>query len=340
MKKILLMLIVSMLAQGGAIDLESIFEPGSSQGAVYSTDILPAETKDEIDALNDELIEKLLEADKEYLENIIYSEEKDLTNINELTAVYSQIFASGIDYRILDQYYFIVTAQGGSSNTMAVSDDNTYIVSTRALTGDIFISLLVFKYENHETLLTIEYVKEAVKWELRTLYAGEYSYYGDTALDSIAKAQDLSEQGQHLSAFLNVYFAASHTAYPSTLMQYNDIQAMNDLLANTQADVLNTVTFPMEFEGIPGVVFYNIDIKTVTTGLMPDIMYTTSLDLNDTSEANCKALNDEAYLLHKKIIELFPDLEVNFYSILYGASNEKVDAPEKEVHRYGTIVEN
>ena len=114
---------------------------------------------------------------------------------------YKEIIADDTAYSILDEYYFVVQADGTSSNSMAVSDDGEYIVYTAALDGEIYISFLLIEKQYYTLLLTIERVREDENWGIRTLYINDYSYYQMNAAGFYETAKVLSDKGHVITSY-------------------------------------------------------------------------------------------------------------------------------------------
>ena len=174
----------------------------TSTGAAYSNDKIPSEIKEEVDNLNNEFIEHVIKNDADYVESHIYNQELQThEDIVEVVKLYSDIIREDIQYSILGQYYFVVDANGNSSRSMTVSDDGEYIVSTTAMTGEIFISFIIIESVDKDTLLTLEFVREDTDWQIRALYLNDYSYFDMNALDFYEKAQICADNNRPLSAF-------------------------------------------------------------------------------------------------------------------------------------------
>jgi len=341
MPKFLILLLVSLLVQSSNVTTISDITPSTSTsaGAVYSNDSIPEKISAEIDSLNQEFMEDIIKQNKDNIENSLYPKEAYLFDVNDTMSSYKEIIADDTAYSILDEYYFVVQADGTSSNSMAVSDDGEYIVYTAALDGEIYISFLLIEKQYYTLLLTIERVREDENWGIRTLYINDYSYYQMNAAGFYETAKVLSDKGHTLSAFLYMYVLRSNILRPSPLMQYSSENEMLEFAQSLQDEILENNSFPIEFDDLEKVVLYNIDVKIVDGGLMPDFMYVTGYNLSDTSEENLKSIEEEAYKLHEKMRALFPGIDEDFSKILYGAAAEIPENSNIQYQRYGTVID-
>ena len=310
-----------------------------SKGAVYSGEKIPAEVKTEVDELVAAFIGSIAEKNSDYLKDMLYEPNAQTQkDIDAVVASYSESIKKDTEYSTMEEYYFITSSNGSSSRTMAESNDGEYTVSTQAINGEIYISFIILAGSEKETLLTIEHVREVTEWKIRQTYINNYSFYGMNLLDVYEKAKEYYANSQLLSALVYIY-AFEDILRPSSLMQYNKESEIIAFANDLKKEFQDKYELPMEFDELQNVVLYGIDSKRVTGGLMLDFMYTTSLDLNDTSKENKKAIEDEAHRLHDFMSQIFPEINENFNSFLYGASMEIPANNNVQLQRYGTIIE-
>lgn len=341
MRRLIILILISALSQFGVADidlnLDPLIEVSTSQGAVTTNEGIPADIQAEIEEMNSILIDKIIAGDSAYVESITHPENTNSVDFEYFMSIYSENITKDSKIDILDEYYFTIEAQGDSSNTMAVSDDGNYIISTKAVNGEISISFLIIEQENKQLLLTVEYIRDNANWYIRTLHLNVYTYYGLTPQHYYETANICNEEERYLSAFLIMY-GCYDAIRPSPLMQYSNESEIYVLTDDLDTYFSQNYPFPIEFEDLPSVTVYGIDLKHITEGLMPDFMYVTGLDIDDKSESNLQAIEDEANALHEKMMEHFPGIEDDFNIFLYGASSQMPPDAVTYYDRYGTIV--
>ncbi len=196
-----------------------ILQPSESSGVVYKNDTIPDDILSEIKVLDETFIESVYSNDAD----LIYDRVSDkINNKEEQVPVIIDMFHNKFEdkeYYYLDTYYIISETTGVTGRILAESENREYLVSSNAINGEIFISLILFEFPHEEVMLTLMYTRRNDDWEIETFYMNDYTFWGMNSLDFLDKSNNMIKEEKMLPALLYAYEAAFISG-PSPLMQY------------------------------------------------------------------------------------------------------------------------
>ncbi len=311
---------------------------GCSVGSSNWNDHIDAESRAQIKALNDKMIEAFNENNPQKLKEIFSDKLKEKSGA-ELDAFVAKIHGSfeSTKYSLLDEYKTNTTNVGSIGTVFkGVSGEYDYKVNFESLTKDTYISLVISDGIANKELITCIYGKYGDDWKMNVLKIGDYSYFGKTAVDFYKQAKEDYAKGNIIDAVDNMVMAQQTAAPAEQLFQYQKEPEMKEFAQKVFKEANDKFPLPMKVEQVKtNPQIYNISPKPMHDGIFPMVAYISKIDLKDTV-----ALKKENEELKKVIGTLFPGIEKGKKFVFFQAYNEIPNGKTPKEHYGFALVSN
>lgn len=289
--------------------------------------------KMQIHALNSKLIEGLNENNPEKVFSIcsdkLLEKKGDLNNLMQIVKGRLKIN----DFEILNEFYQRNAASNINAQVMTgKTNDHDYIIGYEALSKEMFVSVGYFKDDLYEKSITFIYGKYGNEWKLNIINLGVLKIEKKDAFDWYQIAKSNYNKDYLIDAICNIGIATQLLKPANQLWQYQKEKEIVEFAQklNTQAHDKYTLPLTIEYVNSKPQIFKIIP-QGMAEGYFPMIMYTTSINFNDTV-----SLSKECDEIHCKIDEFFNGVKVNNRMIFYRAF-KSIPNGNEQVEQYGFI---
>lgn len=298
-------------------------------------DHIDSESRNQIKVLNDKIVEALNENNSEKLQTV-FSDQLKIKTKNELSNFVNIVHSSfeSKKYKLLDEYLANDSGIGTTGIALkGTSNENDYSIHYPITTNETYISLITNNNASNKILLTCMYGKYGNDWKLNVLRIGDYSFFGNTAIDFYKQAKINYEKGNIIDA-TNDILMMQQTFQPSdNFFQYQKLAEMKEYGQKLLAEANTKFALPKKIEEISSKPqIFSVGPKAMEEGVFPMVTYITSINLKDSL-----ALKIENDGIKKIIVSLFPGIEKGKKYVFFQAYNDIPNGSLKQEH-YGFIL--
>jgi len=293
------------------------------QGNIYKNVNIPANIRDEINALDIKLFQSLKGNDYQGLTNIMSDEmnAKSVGKFKNLVFPQYHYALSGKSFSQFDEFYLRSFFVNKHTLTTSGSGENSYEFIFPVTKMETDISLLLIGDSITQYLLTAAYGKSKGVWKLDYINLELYSLFGKSAPGLYDQAKYLYENHYLLDA-ANTMMLCNRCSRPAdTFFRYEISGEMKDFFDRIAAETNKKYPMPMTLENIntkPSL--FKIYPQLFMKKVCPEIRYLSHISMDDTL-----ALKKENLEVQKSAGELFYGLKKNNSFIVYRAFSEITD---------------
>ena len=292
--------------------------------------------KMQIHALNSKLIEGLNENNPDKVFPIcsdkLLEKKGDLNNLMQLVKGRLKIN----NFEILNEFYQKNAAANINTQVMTgKTNSHDYIIGYEALNKEIYVSVGYFKDDLYEKSITFIYGKYGNNWKLNIINVGVLKIEKKDAFDWYQNAKSNYNKGYLIDAICNIGIASQLLKPANQLWQYQKENEIVEFAQKLNTQAYGKYTFPLIIGHVntkPQI--FRIIPQGMAEGYFPMILYTTSINLSDTT-----SLSKECDEIHSRIGELFNGITMNNKMIIYRAY-KSIPNGNEQVEQYGFIRKN
>lgn len=298
---------------------EAVEIPRKEFGASYVDNEINKKIIEEINKLDEELVDAIIKNDAKTIVNMF----NPVLNMSEAAIAgiikpYSEIMTDS-NYEYLGRYYFETIKFSKASRAVTTSANGEYDIIVEAIDGEIFVSLIKYRYEHVEELLSVEYIREDGDWTIRDFSLIPYTYNGENALDHYKKAQEFYDAEEYLMAYLHIHTALD-LQVDSYRFRYRDFTAMVNLGVLCVEKMNEIHQMPIQIDEAGGVLVYSLRPANAPGEMFPDFRYVTKYEITeDGSQENSARISDEIKIVHEVLMKIYPEIAENFDKVMYYA---------------------
>jgi hypothetical protein len=320
-----------MLFIGLTYSIVSSGQTGNAPKSVQTinwNDHIDLKSRNQIKIFDDQLISSFYDSNAQELVSL-YSEglNKKVADKTEGLVQTIHPLVRTKSYTVFDECLFkssaIWTESSVSKNNLG---DNNYKVNFKVFTKETYISLLTFKEQFNEWLITSIYGKYDGKWELDEILIGKFKVAGKNAVDLYKHAmKDYSEND--LIGTANYMFVSKMVAAPAgDDFIYFKTPEIENFRNKVQRESISKLVFPIEVKGIKTLPqIFGIQPEVNNEGVFPSVNYLTKINLKELVQ-----LQSENEQVKEKIREIFPGINKNkryvFFKVFNQIPNQKNNA--------------
>ena len=292
--------------------------------------------KTQMHALNSKLIEGLNENNPDKIFSIcsdkLLEKKDDLKNLMQLVKGSLKIN----DFEILNEFYQKNAAANINTQVLTGRANNhDYVISYEALNKEMYVSVGYFKDDLYERSITFIYGKSGDDWKLNIINIGVLKIEKKDAFDWYQTAKSNLNKGYLIDAICNMGIANQLLRPANQLWQYQNEKEILEFGQKLNTQAYGKYTFPLTVDYVnskPQI--FRIIPQGMKDGYFPLILYTTSINLNDTTR-----LSKECDEIHERVGEFFNGIKVNNKMIFYRAY-KSIPNGNESVEQYGFIRKN
>jgi hypothetical protein len=210
------------------------------------------------------------------------------------------------------------------SNSVSGSDPhgNNYTLSYTAINKEMYVSLfLIGSKKTSELLVTIIYGNYHGKWKINIFEIGQYSYYGETAMDYFQMAKQNYARSFLADAMCELPLANACIRPAKEIFRYEKEIEYRIFMDSASEGIKSSYHFPFTLSRIPSrPAVFNIMPRLTNEGYFPMVLYVSKINLNDTV-----LLKSEYEKVKGEVQNTFNGISAGKKYTLYQAYNEIPD---------------
>lgn len=302
-------------------------------------DEIPAETREKVVPQLEKALETISAGDFAGFKTVLTPHLKD-----NYSDVLDQLFPQlqglmSLDTELLFHYYntYITDKEINQQVTAPVfttqQDLDTFIIPQFIFySSRVHNMFYINKGDGLNYLLFISFIDVAGEWLINAIHLGNYGINDQNGPELLGKAEQFYEKGELFSSY--AYAQSAYTYLnPFQGIGYENEEVNKKRVLEITDELNKSLTVPYLLPNQTEL--YGFIIRVITEGIVPEILYTTSYDFNQTEE-----IETQAQGTIDQIYKLFPDFKTNFDLIIMTAYNEPPIDNQKQYQVYRTIIKN
>jgi hypothetical protein len=285
-------------------------EPGT-----YKNDKIPSWQRDDLHALNTQLLDGLRTNAPRQVEAVMcreYIEDNGRLRLIELCSNRLKEDA----YTLLDEYY-IVHKEKGKKTLESGPGPNSYTLDYTADAREMYIAFFVPKSIANKYMIQATYCKLDYGWKLTHLEVDPYAFNGKSAPELFEKAKEMYGKKYLLDAVNDIQMART-CATPCEGWKYRDESQMAAFYSTLIDKANMKMVYPFTLSEVPTRPrIFSISTITTPEGVFPQVFYMSTVKLSDAS-----GLKKENENIKKVIGKAIPGIDQDKKYVYYDAFNE------------------
>lgn len=303
--KPLLFLLLAFMVQGCNL---MPLKPG-----IWKDDKIPADKRNDLHALNDQLLKNIKAGDQSAIEGILSGSFLE-SNYKRPVELVSNHMKEG-SYSLCSEYYI---TNGVKNKEFVKPNADSAGLNYSAVAKEMYIALLLPKEPANKYMITIVYGKFNYGWKVDKLEVGKYSENGKNTAALYKEAREQYAKGYLVNA-ANAMGMARECAQPSDELMPAFDKEMSSFYSNLVGQLNAHYTYPIVIKGVPTQPkIFRIENQSIKEGTYPAVCYLTTINLKDTI-----ALKKENEQIKKVIGSIIPGIDKDKDYMLYSIYDKK-----------------
>jgi len=309
-------------------------------GGTWKDNNIDPEIKTEIHELNYQLIEGFIEGNQEKVYSVFSDKLKEKTKsdagIKSFVNTLLQEAKNRISkdkFVILNEFYQKNTTSGMQTNVFnGISGNHDYVIGFKSETSESFISVGYFKDDLSQTSMVFIYGKYGDTWKLNIMQVGLLRIMNKDAYDWYEVAKSDYKKGYLIDAINDLTIANQILIPANEVWHYQKEKEIGDYGQKVLAEISSKYPLPMTVDYVktkPQI--FRIFPQGMAEGYFPTILYTTTLDINDSIK-----LSRECDEIHSRIGEIYKGIDKDKKMIFYRAF-KSIPKGSTQVENFGFI---
>jgi hypothetical protein len=280
--------------------------------------------------LNDQLVKALVSNDINAIKSLMSPDLQSQVEMDlaKMSASLKDVFKSN-KYQTIDAFHTVGIKNAPTmEHSSKDRENNNYAFKYKALSKDMYVSLLLPEVINNEIMVTAVYGKYENTWKLNILRFGQYSYYKKLAPSYLKLSEESYKQGNLIDAVNHIILAKQCMEPANELFTYEKESAINAMHEKVMKDINAKYTFPLTVEKVPSKPQIIRLLPHITEeGYYPIVYYLTKYSLQDSV-----SLKAEYEGMRKEVGKMFQGIDTDKKYVYYWAFNEIPDDTKPILH--------